>query len=199
MRLTCSDGSAPSTAKPPARPADHATSAAKTASAPDRPLASTSKSRVPASRAIPVAVRRQVWLRDRGRCRYVDRQTGRPCASRHLLQIDHILPFAQGGGADPENLRLLGAHHRYRHAGIRIVPGKPGPESFPGGDAEGLAIGDRPGPQTTPREAGPAPPDGARADRRRTARGHARRSPRTPPPPKTPRRPACRRDRTGRA
>jgi hypothetical protein len=68
-------------------------------------------------RAIPAAVKRQVWQRDGGRCSYVDRQTGRRCSSRHLIEMDHILPYAMGGGADPENLRLLcGAHHRRRHA-----------------------------------------------------------------------------------
>ena len=68
-------------------------------------------------RAIPAVVRRQVWQRDGGRCSYVDRQTGRRCNSRHLIEIDHILPYALGGGADPENLRLLcGAYHRHRHA-----------------------------------------------------------------------------------
>ena len=57
-------------------------------------------------RAIPAAVRRQVWQRDGGRCSYLDRQTGRRCNSRHLIEIDHILPYALGGGADPGNLRL---------------------------------------------------------------------------------------------
>ena len=69
-------------------------------------------------RAIPAAVKRQVWERDRGCCSYVDRGSGRRCSSRHLLQIDHILPFALGGSAEPGNLRLLcAAHHRHRHAG----------------------------------------------------------------------------------
>ena len=68
-------------------------------------------------RAIPAAVRRQVWQRDGGRCTYLDRRTGRRCNSRHLIEIDHILPYALGGGADPANLRLLcHAHHRVRHA-----------------------------------------------------------------------------------
>ena len=68
-------------------------------------------------RAIPAAVRRQVWQRDGGRCSYLDRKTGRRCNSRHLIEIDHILPYALGGGADPVNLRLLcRAHHRHRHA-----------------------------------------------------------------------------------
>ncbi len=68
-------------------------------------------------RAIPAAVKRQVWQRDGGRCSYVDRETGRRCNSRHLIEIDHILPYALGGRADPGNLRLLcGVHHRHRHA-----------------------------------------------------------------------------------
>ena len=70
-----------------------------------------------AGRAIPAAVRRQVWQRDGGRCSYLDRQTGRRCNSRHMIEIDHILPYALGGGADPGNLRLFcRAHHRHRHA-----------------------------------------------------------------------------------
>ena len=58
-------------------------------------------------RAIPAAVRRQVWQRDGGGCSYVDPQTGRRCNSTHLIEIDHIVPG---------NLRLCGAHHRHRHA-----------------------------------------------------------------------------------
>ena len=68
------------------------------------------------SRAIPAAVRRQVWERDRGCCSYVDRASGRRCGSRHLLEIDHVVPYALGGSAEPDNLRLLCvAHHRHRH------------------------------------------------------------------------------------
>ena len=82
------------------------------------PAATTSTPKPRASgRAIPTAVKRQVWQRDGGRCSYVDRETGRRCNSRHLIEIDHILPYALGGGADPENLRLVcRAHHRHRHA-----------------------------------------------------------------------------------
>ena len=68
-------------------------------------------------RAIPAAVKRQVWQRDGGRCSYLDRQTGRRCNSRHLIEIDHIMPYALGGGADLGNLRLVcRAHHRHRHS-----------------------------------------------------------------------------------
>ena len=67
-------------------------------------------------RAIPAAVRREIWQRDGGRCSYVDPRTGRRCASRHLLEIDHRIPYARGGGAKRANLRLLcSAHHRQRH------------------------------------------------------------------------------------
>ena len=76
-------------------------------------------------RAIPAAVKREVWRRDRGRCRYVDRTSGRRCGSQHLLQINHVVPNACGGAAEPNNLRLLcAAHHRYRHVGAGF--GRPG-------------------------------------------------------------------------
>jgi len=88
------------------------------AAAGKKPAAVTSTAkRCATGRAIPAAVRRQVWQRDGGRCSYFDRQTGRRCNSRHLIEIDHIMPYALGGGADPENLRLVcHAHHRHRHA-----------------------------------------------------------------------------------
>ena len=70
----------------------------------------------PPRRHIPAAVRRHVWHRDGGRCCYRDPLSGRRCTSSHLLQIDHLLPVAQGGGPDPDNLKLACfAHHRMRH------------------------------------------------------------------------------------
>ena len=72
--------------------------------------------RSPLRRPIPAAVRRHVWLRDGGRCCYRDPLTGRRCNSAHLLQIDHLLPVAEGGGPEPDNLVLrCFAHHRLRH------------------------------------------------------------------------------------
>ena len=138
------NSAAPSAAKvsaqAPAQPGDQAadrpdTSAAKpatdTTSAPKtrrlgRPATPTSAAKTGVTgRAIPAAVKREVWRRDRGRCRYVDRTSGRRCGSQHLLQIDHVVPYARGGAAEPNNLRLLcAAHHRYRHAGAGF--GRPG-------------------------------------------------------------------------
>jgi len=113
-----------------AKPAGDATSAPKTRrfgpqaatcakpAAPPRTQTSAAKAGGATGRAIPAAVKRAVWRRDRGRCSYVDRTSGRRCGSQHLLQIDHVVPYAQGGTAEPSNLRLLcAAHHRHRHAG----------------------------------------------------------------------------------
>ena len=119
-----------------AKPAGDATSAPKTRRL-DRPAAACAQPAAPlrtrtsaaktgvSGRAIPAAVKREVWRRDRGRCRYVDRTSGRRCGSQHLLQIDHVVPYACGGAAEPNNLRLLcAAHHRYRHVGAGC--GRPG-------------------------------------------------------------------------
>ena len=68
------------------------------------------------SRYIPAPVRREVWRRDGGCCSYVDPHSGRRCGSRFLLELDHVVPFALGGSAEPGNLRLhCAAHHRFRH------------------------------------------------------------------------------------
>ena len=108
-------------AKPPARPQTQ-TSAATAGGA--------------TGRAIPAAVKRAVWRRDRGRCSYVDRTSGRRCGSQHLLQIDHVVPYARGGAAEPNNLRLLcAAHHRHRHAGAGF--GRPGEERGSSGGGSG--------------------------------------------------------------
>ena len=80
----------------------------------------------PPRRHIPAAVRRHVWQRDGGRCCYRDPLTGRRCTSSHLLQIDHLLPIAQGGGPEPDNLELsCFAHHRMRHGHGPATPPEP--------------------------------------------------------------------------
>ena len=67
------------------------------------------------SRSVPSHLRKYIWERDAGQCTYVHHETKRRCASRHLLQIDHIQPFALGGRTEKKNLRLLCAgHNQYR-------------------------------------------------------------------------------------
>ena len=112
------------TSAPKTRRLDRPAAACAQPAAPPRTRTSAAKTGVP-GRAIPAAVKREVWRRDRGRCRYVDRTSGRRCGSQHLLQIDHVVPYACGGAAEPNNLRLLcAAHHRYRHLGAGF--GRPG-------------------------------------------------------------------------
>ena len=95
------DAAAP--AKRPARPAATGTSAPKTECGPQRPAPTAEKRPAQpagaaftpakpraAGRAIPAAVKRQVWARDQGCCSYVDRRSGRRCGSRYLLQVDHV-------------------------------------------------------------------------------------------------------------
>lgn len=59
------------------------------------------------SRYISLAVRKYIWKRDNGCCQYKEPNSGRICQSRYQIQIDHIQRFSEGGGHQPENLRLL--------------------------------------------------------------------------------------------
>ena len=83
-----------------------------------------------ARRHIPAAVRRAVWQRYGGVCCYQDPLTGVTCGSTHLVQIDHIVPVAQGGGDDISNLRLRCAVHNRRRdprcASYRSAPAAAG-------------------------------------------------------------------------
>jgi 5-methylcytosine-specific restriction endonuclease McrA len=65
------------------------------------------------SRYIPVAIRRAVWERDQGRCTFISITGGR-CRVRRDLELDHVVPFARGGKANIENLRLrCNSHNQY--------------------------------------------------------------------------------------
>jgi 5-methylcytosine-specific restriction endonuclease McrA len=64
------------------------------------------------SRHVPAAVKREVWARDGGRCAFVGTR-GR-CTERGFLELQHIVPFADGGATDPANLQLrCRAHNAY--------------------------------------------------------------------------------------
>jgi hypothetical protein len=68
---------------------------------------------MPSSRHIPAAVRRAVYERDGGRCRFVDQQ-GRRCTARDRLEFHHRHPFGHGGDRSLENIRLMcRAHNQY--------------------------------------------------------------------------------------
>jgi 5-methylcytosine-specific restriction endonuclease McrA len=62
------------------------------------------------TRHIPAAVRDEVFVRDEGRCTFCSAD-GTRCEETQRLQVDHIQPFALGGGHEAENLRLLCPAH----------------------------------------------------------------------------------------
>jgi hypothetical protein len=62
------------------------------------------------SRHIPAEVKRQVWKRDGGRCAFMSRD-GRRCTERRFLEFHHVEPYALGGPATVENIRLSCKNH----------------------------------------------------------------------------------------
>jgi 5-methylcytosine-specific restriction endonuclease McrA len=97
----------------------------------------------PTTRQIPAAVKRAVYERDGGRCRYEDEQ-GRRCTARQGLEFHHRRPFGHGGDHSVGNVSLACVCHnrhlaevdygreaivRHRRAGTR--PLAPTPPSSP--------------------------------------------------------------------
>ena len=71
-----------------------------------------SDSEKPGTRHVPAITRDAVFQRDGGRCTFAG-PGGTRCGSTWDLEIDHIRPFALGGGHTLKNLRLLcSAHNR---------------------------------------------------------------------------------------
>jgi hypothetical protein len=68
----------------------------------------------PGSRHISAEVQRAVWVRDGAQCTFVG-ENGKRCPARKMLEFDHILEVARGGGSTESNVRLLcKAHNQYR-------------------------------------------------------------------------------------
>jgi HNH endonuclease len=59
---------------------------------------------------VPAAVRRAVWERDGGRCQW-PLDSGGTCGSLQRVELDHVVPRAQGGTSTVENCRLLCRAH----------------------------------------------------------------------------------------
>lgn len=76
--------------------------------------------RVNGRRAVPAAVRRAVFQRDKGRCVFKDPRTGQVCGSRNRVELDHIVPVALGGDDSVENLRCLCSAHNKRVAELAL-------------------------------------------------------------------------------
>lgn len=74
------------------------------------------------SHAIPVAIKRRVWVTAGGRCEFRS-ENGKRCEARHALEYDHIVPVCMGGLSTEDNLRLLCRPHNI-HAATQILGAK---------------------------------------------------------------------------
>ena len=111
--------------------------------APRKTLSQTATA--PTTRRIPAAVRRAVYERDGGQCRYRDEQ-GRRCTAREGLEFHHRIPFGRGGDHSVANVALACKSHnghmaevdygreaiaRHRRAGCRSHASPPPPMPSP--------------------------------------------------------------------
>jgi 5-methylcytosine-specific restriction endonuclease McrA len=81
---------------------------------PSRAHQASPKNPQPRTRSIPAALRRTVWQRDRGRCRYTDSR-GRRCTATSNVEFHHKHPFARGGHHEADNVELrCPAHNQYQ-------------------------------------------------------------------------------------
>jgi hypothetical protein len=72
---------------------------------------------------IPAEVRRAVFVRDLGRCRFVS-PDGRRCETRRFTQFHHVNPRGAGGKATVENIELRCGPHNRHEAELFYGPGK---------------------------------------------------------------------------
>lgn len=75
------------------------------------------------SRHVPAEVKREVWLRDLGRCAFVG-ATGHRCEERGLLEFHHVRPWADGGPATVENMQLRCRRHNDYEARLYFGAGQ---------------------------------------------------------------------------
>lgn len=66
------------------------------------------------TRYISQPMKLEIWKRDGGQCTFVSKNGSR-CNERGMLELDHVEPWALGGGSTLENLRLLcRTHNQWR-------------------------------------------------------------------------------------
>ena len=93
------------------------------------------------TRAVPAAIRRALWSRDRG-CRFP------MCSNRRFVDAHHVFHWAHGGRTSLENLVLLcGFHHRLLHEGgfrVSLDAARAAPRFFTPAGAEVALVPDVP-------------------------------------------------------
>ena len=69
-----------------------------------------SRPRTPGARTPSAAVKRTVWVRDRGRCAFIG-AGGRRCNERRFVEFHHVDPHALGGEASVDGIQLRCRRH----------------------------------------------------------------------------------------
>jgi hypothetical protein len=69
------------------------------------------------ARDIPVAIRREVWARDKGRCAF-ESKGGRSCASREAVEFHHRVPWARCNEHTLDNITLRCRSHNQHEADL---------------------------------------------------------------------------------
>jgi len=100
------------------------------------------------SRHIPAAIKRAVWLRDRGRCAFVSR-SGRRCSARAYLEFHHVEPYAIGGETTANNISLRCQGHNAYEAELLFGATVSGEKAAWAGEGR-TACGTRSGTSATP-------------------------------------------------
>lgn len=94
----------------------------KKAAAVQRPRAPSEDA--PKGRHIPADVQRKVWSRDGAQCAFKSGD-GRRCSETGCLEYHHVVPYAAGGKATPDNIELrCRAHNGYeaeRYFGAEVM------------------------------------------------------------------------------
>jgi len=78
----------------------------------------TPKTAGPCPRPVPAAIKRHVYVRDEGRCTFVD-ESGNRCPEMGMLEYDHIDGWARTHTHDPDRIRLRCRAHN-QHAADKM-------------------------------------------------------------------------------
>jgi hypothetical protein len=120
----------------------------KAAAKPEAAVAAPRERAKTHSRYVPRAVVREVYERDQGQCSFVS-QSGQRCSARGFLELHHHeTPFARGGTATADNLRLMCRAHNALQAerdyGRRFMQDKLGDAASRQAGADHLVQNDSP-------------------------------------------------------
>ncbi|HEU0091198.1 MAG TPA: HNH endonuclease [Vicinamibacteria bacterium] len=76
----------------------------------DTPKPRRSRAKDPRARDASAAVKRAVWVRDLGRCKFIG-PSGHRCNERRFVEFHHVDPYALGGQATVDKIELRCRRH----------------------------------------------------------------------------------------